>query len=191
VLIENGAAKVLRSYPQETLGISYSWGLLTESQGNFGSKVAMGSMTHTIDISHFGSTFGCIRKHRTTIAATCALLFTTLVLLPVYLVLGQRQQKIDLRRLDSSYQVFCSQVNTMQEAHLPIQSRRCCSLVTPSTAAADRCTYCTHVCWLVHEIESAFVMQCAHEDGRAETRICLFDNIILYQGRLSYLYSGN
>lgn len=155
-----------------------------------GSKVATGSMIHTIDISHFGSTSGCIRKHRTTIAATCALLVTTLVLLPVYLVLGQRQQKIDLRRLDSSYQVFCSQVNTLQEPHLPIQSHGCCSLVTPSIAAADRCAYCTHVCWLVHEIENAFVMQCVHEDGRAETRICLFDNIILHQGRLSYLYSG-
>ena len=147
-------------------------------------------MIHTIDISHFGFTSGCIRKHRTTIAATCALLVTTLVLLPVYLVLGQRQQKIDLRRLDSSYQVFCSQVNTMQEAHLPIQSHGWCSLVTPSTAAADGRAYCTHVCLLVHEIENDFVMQCVHEDGRAETRICLFDNIILHQGRLSYLYSG-
>ncbi|KAA6423379.1 MAG: hypothetical protein FRX49_06831 [Trebouxia sp. A1-2] len=65
----------------------------------------MGSMIHTVDIRDFGSTFGCIGKPRTTIAATCALLIATVVLTPVYLVLSQRQQKVDLRRLASSYQV--------------------------------------------------------------------------------------
>ena len=125
VLVEHGAAKLLRSYPHETLGHQLLLGPLNREPGQFELQVAMGSIIHTTDISHFGSTFGRIRKHHTTIAA--ALLVTTLVLLPVYLVLGQRQQKIDLRRLDSSYQVFCSQVKSMQEAHLPIQSHACCS----------------------------------------------------------------
>ena len=95
-------------------------------------------MIHTVDVSQIGSNMVCVRKNHTTVAAICALLFTTVILLPVYLVLGQQQQRIDLSRLNSSYQVCCCQTNTMQEANLPMQSHVCCSLVTPSTAAVTK-----------------------------------------------------
>ena len=33
-------------------------------------------------------------------------------------------------------------------------------------------------------------MQCLHEDGHADTRICQFDNMLLHKQQLLYLYSG-
>ena len=34
------------------------------------------------------------------------------------------------------------------------------------------------------------VLQCLHDLGQAETRICQFDNLIMYHGQLHYIFSG-
>jgi hypothetical protein len=108
------------------------------------SQVEMGSMIYTVGISQFGFSLDCIRKHRTTIAATCAVLFTIAVLVPVYLVLGQRQQKTDLSRLTSSYQVLFCQVKYNAGGN---PKPRLLQLSRPSTAAATEAhVACMYAC---------------------------------------------
>lgn len=71
------------------------------------------------------------------------------------------------------------------------------SAATPALApelqlSNDNCSMrlLMHISAPVVQNSQCVLMQCVHDDGRAETRICRFENLILYRSQLLYIYSG-
>lgn len=48
---------------------------------------------------------------------------------------------------------------------------------------------CTTPC--VYEgLTATFAVQCPYDDGAPERRVCEFKNLLMFQGRLFYIYTG-
>lgn len=39
-------------------------------------------------------------------------------------------------------------------------------------------------------LTATFVVQCPYDDGAPERRVCEFKNLLMFQGRLFYIYTG-
>ena len=141
----------------------------------------MSEQPRIIGRSQLHSSIELLQKHRSKVAATSTLLLlTTVFLVPIYLVFNQRQHSLHLTSLFSSHEVYhsCCTGNTWQllqhlHLHLSCPMRLLMHFSAP----------------VVHD-SRCFPMQCVHDDGRAETRICRFDNLILHRSQLLYIYSG-
>ena len=143
----------------------------------------MSSSLHNTGFALGSPRWDLLTKHRHKAAAACALLFTACLLLPFYLIIGQKQQALDLHSTISSHEV-CPVGTCHQHLLLAFSITR-------------RFMQCSLMCSSVNKkltdsnaLISMLGLQCLHDDDRTETRICRFHNIVMHHGQLFYLFSG-